>query len=141
MNGKFFLDTNLLVYCFDNNVAVKKRVANQFVTDALRDQSGVISYQVIQEFLNVATRKFAVPMGTMEATQYLNDVLIPLCEVYPSQKLYEEALRIQFRFSLSFYDSSILAAAQEAGCEVLWSEDLRNGLRVGDVVVKNPFLK
>jgi predicted nucleic acid-binding protein len=141
MNGKFFLDTNILVYCFDSSAPAKKRVADQFIAEALRHQNGVISYQVIQEFLNVATRKFATPMNMTDATRYLNDVLVPLCEVYSSQKLYDHALRIQFRFKLSFYDSLVVAAAHQAECEVLYSEDLHPGLQVEHVVVKNPFSK
>ena len=139
MNDKFFLDTNVFVYCFDTTATAKKRAADQLVTDALRHQNGAISYQVIQEFLNVATRKFAVPMSMADATRYLADVLVPMCEVYPSQKLYEEALRIQFRFKLGFYDSLVIGAALEAGCKLLYSEDLHAGLKIEQLVVKNPF--
>jgi len=67
------------------------------VESALRDRTAIISFQVIQEFLNVATRKFAVPLTEADSALYLKKVLNPLCEVHSSIDLYQDALDIQER--------------------------------------------
>jgi predicted nucleic acid-binding protein len=59
MSAEAFLDTNVLVYCFDPSEPAKQQRARGMVEDALRNGSAVISTQVAQEFLNLATRKFA----------------------------------------------------------------------------------
>ncbi len=61
-SGRFFLDTNIFVYTFDGRSPSKRAPANDLVARALDTRRGVISYQAVQEFLNVATRKFARPM-------------------------------------------------------------------------------
>jgi predicted nucleic acid-binding protein len=62
MNAKYFLDTNVFVYSFDDGKPAKKERSLALIQEALENGSGIISTQVIQEFLNVATQKFAVPM-------------------------------------------------------------------------------
>ena len=89
----FFLDTNIFVYSFDRNAPEKSLRATQLIRKALATRKGVVSYQVVQEFLNVATRKFVKPLFAAEAHLYLNRVLMPLCEIYPSASLYSQAVR------------------------------------------------
>jgi predicted nucleic acid-binding protein len=100
----------------------------------------VASTQVVQEFLNVATSKFSVPMKLSDAQQYLHDVLSPLCSVFPSIDLFRQALIIQQDTHYSFYDSLIIGGALQAGCETLYSEDLQHGQQVRDLRILNPFL-
>lgn len=138
--GRYFLDTNVLVYCFDPREPVKQRRAQQLVEQALGDRKGLISYQVVQEFLNVATRRFAVPLSGADARVYLERVLAPLSEVQASADLYRRGLEIAERWRLSFYDALIVAGALAAGCKTLYSEDLQHGQKFEDVVVLNPFL-
>ena len=95
MSAKFFLDTNIVVYTFDSSAPKKKRRAQELIEQALRSQEGVVSTQVVQEFLNVATTKFSVPLTLSDAQQYLHDVLGPLCSVFPSIDLYRQALILQ----------------------------------------------
>ena len=139
MSARAFLDTNVLVYTFDESAGGKRARARELVESALRDKSAVISFQVVQEFLNVATRKFAQPMKDAEAALYLRRVLDPLCEVHSSPALYEEALDIRERWHFSFYDALIVAAALAAGCDTLYSEDLQDGQKVRELTVVNPF--
>lgn len=139
MSDRYFLDTNIFVCCFDGSAPHKKRIADQLVSEALKDHQGAISYQVVQEFLNVATRKFPQPMSLVDATNYLAGILAPLCEVFPSRTLYEEALRVQFRARISFYDALVVAGALQAGCKVLYSEDLHPGQRFDELAIQNPF--
>ncbi|MGH9430834.1 MAG: PIN domain-containing protein [Terriglobia bacterium] len=140
MNGRFFLDTNVLVYSFDRSAPVKARRAIQLIRRAVETRNGIISYQVAQEFFNVALRRFAPPMTVAEAEQYLLTVFRPLLAVHSSQALYGEALRLSGRYRLSWYDSLIVAAAIEGQCSTLYSEDLQNGQRFGDLQIETPFL-
>jgi predicted nucleic acid-binding protein len=100
MNDKFFIDTNILIYSFDSAHPSKRKIARDLVSSALEKGTGVISYQVIQEFLNVATRKFAVPLSVRDAQRYLNVVLEPLCEVFSSTELFHQALEISDQWHL-----------------------------------------
>jgi predicted nucleic acid-binding protein len=140
MNGKFFLDTNVFVYSFDQGSVAKLRRSRQLIGRAVTTRTGVISYQVVQEFFNLALRKFATPMTPDEAEQYLGAVFRPLLAVNSSQALYGEALRLTRRYRLSWYDSLIVAAALEAECSVLYSEDLQHGQKIENLRVENPFL-
>jgi predicted nucleic acid-binding protein len=140
MNGKFFLDTNIFVYSFDHSSATKSGRASQLIGRAVTTRTGVISYQVVQEFFNLALRKFAKPMRPEDAEQYLGAVFRPLMTINSSQALYGEALRITQRYRFSWYDSLIIAAALEANCSILYSEDLQHGQKIGDLRIENPFL-
>ncbi len=140
MNGRFFLDTNIFVYAFDQSAPAKLRKAKELVREAVTEQKGVISYQVVQEFLNISMRRFTPPMTVIEAEQYLSTVFRPLLSVHSSLALYVEALQIQAKSSLSWYDSLILAAALQAKCTILYSEDFGHGQRFGGLRVVNPFL-
>jgi predicted nucleic acid-binding protein len=138
--AKRFLDTNIFVYTFDQGAKRKSALAQKIVAESLANRLGVISYQVVQEFLNAATRKFAAPMRPPEAQMYLSQVLMPLCEIYPDASLYSHALTIAAKTGLSFYDSLIVSSAAAARCTLLLSEDLQHGRRIGDVEILNPFL-
>jgi len=140
MNGKAFLDTNILVYTFDDNEPGKRETARRMVESALRDRTVIISFQVIQEFLNVATRKFTTPLTEADCALYLKKVLNPLCEVHSSIDLYQDALDIQDRWKFGFYDSLILAASLAGDCNVLFTEDLQHGQKVRGITIINPFL-
>jgi len=94
---------------------------------------------VVQEFFNVALRRFAKPMSSLDAEQYLSTTFRPLLAVHSSPALYGEALRIGTRFRLAWYDSLIVASAIEGQCDVLYSEDFQDGQKVGSVTISNPF--
>jgi predicted nucleic acid-binding protein len=92
MKGKFFLDTNVFVYVFDATAPAKAGKAARLVRNAVDTGKGIVSYQVVQEFFNVALRRFAQPMSGAEAEQYLITVLRPLLAIHSSPALYVEAL-------------------------------------------------
>ncbi len=100
----------------------------------------MVSYQVAQEFFNVALRRFVQPMLIAEAEQYLATVFRPLMAIQSSPALYGEALRLADRYRLPWYDSLIVAAATEGECKILYSEDLQHGHRFEELRVENPFL-
>ena len=139
MSAKHFLDTNIFVYSFDESQPEKRERALNLIAEALQSGDGLISAQVIQEFLNVATRKFTSPMKTADCQAYLTRVLHPLCQVTPDLALYEASLDIQQETGYSFYDSLILAGALRGGCTTLYSEDLQAGQQVRGLHIINPF--
>jgi predicted nucleic acid-binding protein len=141
MSAKFFLDTNVFVYAFDSDSTGKASKANELIRKALKDREGVISTQVVQEFLNVAIRKFRKPLTIPDCKQYLAAVLLPLCTVYPDEHLYREALDIRAETGYSFYDCLILAGADSAGCDTVFSEDLQAGRSVKNLEIVNPFVR
>jgi predicted nucleic acid-binding protein len=140
MNDRFFLDTNIFVYSFDQSDAAKSQKSARLIHRALTTHKGVISYQVVQEFFNVALRRFSQPMQTADAEQYLSTVFYPLLGVHASQELYVEALHLHAQGGLSWYDSLIVSAAIQARCDLLFTEDLQHGQRFGTLQVRNPFL-
>jgi len=141
MSDKFFLDTNVLIYTFDDDNPAKRDRARGLVAEALKESRGVISYQVVQEFLNVALRKFANPLAPADAERFLTVVLAPLCTVFASVELFHLAIDISVRWKYSFYDSLIVASALQSGCSVLYSEDLRHGRRIEGLRIVDPFAK
>jgi len=140
MKDRFFLDTNLFVYSFDRSAPAKAKRATDLIAGAVKSRKGIVSYQVVQEFLHVALKRFERPMKPLEAEQYLTTVFRPLLSVYVSQGLFLEALRLCGRYRFGWYDSLIAAAAIEGQCAVLYSEDLQHGMRIDELVIKNPFL-
>ena|SRR5277367_6358525 len=138
---RFFLDTNILIYSFDGRSQAKQKRAADLIDSALITHRGVISYQVVQEFLNAATRKFSEAVPRDELRIYLERVLMPLCEVFPDSRLFSHALSISSDAGISFYDALIVSSAIVAECRVLWTEDLQDGRRIGDLEIRNPFRK
>jgi len=138
MSGEF-IDTNVFVYLFDENDERKRIKAKEIVRTALETRSARISHQVVQETLNVVTRKLPTPMTAEQAKQFLEQVLMPLWQIMPSQTLYRRGLDIQGRFGFSFYDSLIVAAALESGATRLYSEDMQDGQQIGGLTIENPF--
>jgi predicted nucleic acid-binding protein len=138
--GLFFLDTNILVYAHAVDEPHKQAIAAGLIADALRTGRGLISTQVVQEFLNLATRRAAPVFSPDEAAEYLNKVLWPLVGHIPSREFYERALQIRTETGYSFYDALIVTAAVESGCRVLYTEDLQHDRVVRNMRVVNPFL-
>lgn len=134
-----FLDSNIFVYLFDETDERKCTLARQLVSGALGDGNGVISFQVVQETLHVITRKLKVAVKSEDAIVFLREALQPMWRVQPSAGLYARALGLSRKLGFSFYDCLIVAAALEAGCKRLLTEDLQHGQRIEGLRVENPF--
>ena len=132
-----FLDTNIFVYLFDETAPRKRHVADRLVRRSVADGSGCISYQVIQETMNVVIGRLGATPEQMR--QLMTDVLFPLWRVNPTQTLYRRGLDVRARYGFSVYDSLIVAAALDAGCKTLYSEDLQHGQRMEGLTIVNPF--
>ena len=139
MSGRFFLDTNIFAYTFDATAPAKAKKASQLIRRAADTGEGIVSYQVVQEFFNVALRRFSHPMGTAEAEQYLITVFRPLLAVHSSPAIYVEGLRLVGKYRFAWYDSLILAAALEGKCKTLYSEDFQHGREIEGLRIENPF--
>ncbi|RLD09229.1 MAG: VapC toxin family PIN domain ribonuclease [Chlamydiae bacterium] len=139
MSAKFFIDTNIFVYTFDSTALIKQKKSQKIIAGALESGLGVISYQVVQEFINVATRKFKNPMSVHECRQYVETIMQPLCEIYPTFDLYKKSLETMNDTGYSFYNSLILSASIISHCKTLYSEDLQAGHKISGVTIRNPY--
>ncbi len=140
MNAKYFLDTNIFIYALDGQPPVKAAVARELIAKAVAEGSGVISYQVVQECLNAVTGKVRFALTPDELQNLLDNTLVPLCQVFPDAPgFFASGLHIRARYKFHFYDALIVAAALEAGCERLYTEDLQHGQTIGGLRIENPF--
>ena len=137
---RVFFDTNIVVYCFDTLEPRKQTRAKDLLAHALNSKLGVVSYQVVQEFCNVACKAKRLQLPQERILAYVNLVLQPMNQVGSSPALIESALKLRSEHSFSFYDSLIIASALQAKCELLYSEDMQHLQRVGNLQIVNPFL-
>ena len=140
MSVASFFDTNVLLYTLDGVDQRKRDIANTLIVNAIAADDCCVSYQVVQETLNVITRKLTPAMTAEDKQGFMDRMLLPLWRVMPSVDLFREGLSIQDRYRFSFYDAMIVAAAQSAGCRRLYSEDLQHGQKIGKLEIVNPFV-
>jgi predicted nucleic acid-binding protein len=133
MSAKAFFDSNVLIYAMVSGDSRRER-AQQLVAEG-----GVISVQVLNEFVAVARRKMRMPWE--DVTEALDEVRI----LFPSPMAstvdtHETALRIARQYGFGIYDALIAAAALAANCSTLYSEDLQDGQLIdGELTIRNPF--
>ena len=134
MNGNYFVDTNVLIYCYTVTELDKQLKARQIVAPSGR----VISTQVLQEIANTLRRKFKKEWLEVIAT--LNEVSSQFTIHQNSADTINKAISIADRYGYSFYDSLIIAAALETNCSVLYSEDMQDGqIIAGVLTIRSPF--
>jgi len=136
MTGPYFIDTNLLLYWRDTSEVTKQPQASAWLGYLLATEQAVLSAQVLNEFYVNATRKLCMPVDY--AQQDMRD-LLQLPWVQASPLLYEMTWDLQARYSLSFWDGLIVAAALAGECKTLLSEDMQDGLQIGALTIMNPF--
>ena len=138
MSGKYFADTNVLVYAFDNSEPAKQLIAQQILEEQGADGSLVLSTQVLQEFFVTVTRKLAKPLSVDDAYTLIQQFAVnPMVSATP--ELILRAISRNRDDSFSFWDSLIVEAALQADCRVLFSEDMQDGRQIGQLVIRNPF--
>lgn len=131
MPGSFF-DTNVLIYVASAEPAKADRA------EQLIGEGGVISVQVLNEIANVARRKMSLSWPETQALLSLVRSLLPVQPL--TIDVHETGLALAERYNLSLYDAMIAAAALDADCETLWSEDMQDGMVIdGRLRVVNPF--
>ena len=137
-NARQFVDTNILIYAHDRSAGIKHEQARSLLIKLWAEQTGCLSIQVFQEFFVNVTRKVARPLAPDAAAQIITD-LATWSIHRPDVSDVLEAIRIQGRFQLSFWDAMILVSAHRLECTILWSEDLSQGQIYEGIEVRNPF--
>lgn len=131
-----FLDTNLLIYAIDKDQPVKRRRARQVLRRLNESGTGVISTQILQEFYVVATGKLGMePARAKRLVRLLSKVAL----ITVTPPLIENAIDVSVANQISFWDALVIAAARQAGCGEVWSEDLQDGQVIEGVKIANPL--
>jgi predicted nucleic acid-binding protein len=134
-----FVDTNILIYAVDASETTKQPKAQRLLEELWTSRTGRLSTQVLNEFYVTTTRKLKpglVPEMAREIVRsYEAWSPVPL-----TFSIIREAWALQDRYSLSYWDALIVAAAKLSGCSRLYSEDLQDGLQIDDLRVINPFI-
>lgn len=139
MNDKYFIDTNIFVYLHDSTDEDKQRKSADIIDAALKKNCGIISYQVVQEFINVVETKLKNKKIQNNLKYFLTNCMYPLCNVFVDFDLYDLAIDLKRKHKLNFYDSLIVISAKKGGCNILYTEDLHAGKFDKDLTIVNPF--
>jgi len=137
MSAVEFLDANILVYSFDSLDPRKQEIAQRLVDRAL-DGDFAISTQVLAEFASVLLHKMKPPIKPSGLTRIL-DSLGAIRTIATDAGMVRRAVEARAVYGLHFYDCLIIAGAERAGCEKIWSEDLNSGQKYFGISVQNPF--
>jgi predicted nucleic acid-binding protein len=130
---KAFFDTNIIVYAQQSGI--KAETARKVL-----DQGGVVSVQVLNELASVLSRKFQKSWPDVEDA--LADVLELVDQVLPlTLDTHKQGVALAITHSISIYDALIIAAALDANCDRLFSEDIQHGRKFGGLEIVNPFLE
>ena len=134
--AKVFFDTNILVYTIDKKDVNKHNESRELVKRVSSDHLPVISTQVLQEFYHAITSKMKVDKIVAKNVlhSYRNMEIVAA-----DLTLIEQAVDISVLFQLSFWDSLIVAAAEQANCSVIFTEDLNDGQKIRGMRIVNPF--
>ncbi len=138
MSDKRFVDTNVLVYAHDFKQGAKHERARALVQELWQTGKGVLSTQVLQELCISLRRKAARPLSGEETRKVIEDYATWDIVVNTAESVLE-ALDIETRHKISFWDALIVQAAARCGADVLYSEDLADGQMYGAVRVMNPL--
>ena len=131
-----FIDTNILVYANDSRERKKQKTCVELISAALRSHQGVVSSQVLSEYANVALTKLGQPPRVVRRQL---EILSTMRVVSLTPELIIRAIEIKDLYGLSFWDASIIAAAESARCERILSEDMNAGQVYCGVKMTNPL--
>jgi len=138
MAEKYFVDTDILIYAQDHPAGVKHDRARRVIENLWSTGGGVLSTQILQELCINLRRKLAKPMAVDEVSQLIQDYLSWEVAVNTPEAILQ-ALEIELRHKISFWDALVIQAAESAGAGVLYSEDLAAGQKYSSVRVVNPL--
>ena len=136
MNGRVFIDTNIILYSYSKTELEKSEIANNLIFDA----KSIISNQVTNETINILYKKYNLN------SQQIEDVILELDDNFEicnfTLKTQVKALRIKEKYKYQYYDSLIIATALERGCSILYSEDMQHNQNIENkLIIINPFMK
>jgi predicted nucleic acid-binding protein len=138
MSDRYFVDTNILMYAHDTSAGEKHERAKALVEELWRDRRGVVSTQVLQELTVNLRKKVRRPLDAKATRDIVADYLTWQVIVHSGESILE-AIDLEARYQISFWDALVVHAAHVSGAEVLYSEDLSNGQVYGSVRVVNPL--
>jgi len=136
MSARSFFDTNVLIYADDKAAPAKQRKALDLVAEHRRARTGVVSLQVLQEYFVAVTRKLRVDAAIARRKI---ELLAEFDVAVPEVQDILAAIDLHRLHGFSFWDALILRAAKQAGCSVLFSEDLQQAREIDGVRIVNPF--
>jgi predicted nucleic acid-binding protein len=138
MNGKIFLDTNILVYAHDLDAGIKHHTAINILKDMWDNRTGVLSTQVLQEFYMTVTKKIGNPISPIEAREIIKS--------YTCWEIRENtvislirASEIEEKHHISFWDALVVVAAYDSRADKILTEDMNSGQLIEGVLIENPF--
>ena len=136
MTARCFVDSNVLLYADDRSAGSKRDRARDLIREVMGAGTGVLSLQVLQEYFSVATRKLGIPADgarqRIELLSRLDVVILGVEDVLA-------AIDLHRLHQFSIWDALVIRAALNAGCKVLYSEDLQDGRRIDGFEIVNPF--
>lgn len=135
------VDTNVLVYRFDNRFPAKQKIANDLLRRGILDDSIRVPHQAIVEFVAAVTRSIRGHMilPPTDALREAEELLTQFTVLYPNEAILRQAMRGCAAYQLSWFDSHLWAYAEHYGLPEILSEDLQHGRMYGTVRVVNPF--
>lgn len=136
--NKVFFDSNILIYIVDDKDIRKQKIAVDIVTKSINEENGIISTQSIQEFYNATTKKLLCT--PQKAKEYAKNFAESFNVYQIAPEMIFNAIDISIKNQLSFWDSLIISAAEEAGCVIVYSEDLNDGQIINGIKILNPFM-
>lgn len=136
MSARSFFDTNVLVYADDKAAPAKQRRALELVAEHRRARTGVVSLQVLQEYFVTVTRKLHVDAHVARRKV---ELLAEFDVAAPEVGDVLAAIDLHRLHGFSFWDALILRAAKQAGCSLVFSEDMQDAREIDGLQVVNPF--
>lgn len=137
MSVRSFFDTNVLVYADDKAVPAKQRIAIKLVSEHRRARTGVVSLQILQEYFVTVTKKLHVDLATARRKV---ELLAEFDVASPEVADILAAIDLHRLHGFSFWDGLVVRAAKQAGCRVIFTEDMQNAREIDGVRIVNPFL-
>ena len=138
MNGKVFVDTNILIYAHDLDAGQRNEISAAILRDLWENETGILSVQVLQEFYVNVTRKIQNPMPKPQARGIIESYLAWPVELNDTRTILV-ASEIEERYMLSFWDALIVASARNANADKILTEDLNHGQQIEGIFIENPF--
>ena len=137
MPARSFFDTNVLVYTDDKAAPAKQRRAVQLVAEHRLATTGVVSLQVLQEYFVTVTRKLQVDA---KIARRKVELLAEFDVVAPDVADVLAAIDLHRLYGVRFWDALVLRSAKQAGCKILFSEDMQAAQEIDGIRIENPFL-
>jgi predicted nucleic acid-binding protein len=138
MHDKYFFDSNIWLYLFLEKGSRKSLIAKQYIEKSVLNNQIVISWQVINEISVNLLKKGFTEQQILAIVEWLNK--IATIQDF-TQEVLLKASSLREQYSISYWDSLIVAAALEANCQLLYSEDMQDGLKIKSLTIRNIFAK